>query len=271
MPLANSVAACASLGIELRVVGSEHNMPTQTIAKTTLGGVKRLLMAIAYRRLQHVVCVSDDVCRDVERWYRYPPAKLSTIYNPVDFAGMTALSSENSSYVDWRSRNPETYLVLVVGALKAAKNHEFALRVISGMKPCFKIVFVGDGPLQEELTILSGQLDVLDRVEFAGSTANPYGWMKHADVLLVPSLYEGFGLVIVEAAFLGTPVITSDRYGVREISRRAGQTVLPLELDRFRRSIEEVVSMTESIDFNPRAYQPDKVAGIYRRILDGES
>ena len=79
----------------------------------------------------------------------------------------------------------------------------------------FKIV--GDGELKEELMALRKELGVEDMVEFTGFTGNPFLHIKNADMMLLSSAFEGFGLVVCEAMCLGVPVVSTKTAGPTEI------------------------------------------------------
>ena len=94
------------------------------------------------------------------------------------------------------------------------KGYKLALE--SGIKE--KLYIVGDGPDKKEIENLIKESDVEDKVILIGKTTNPYVWMKNSKLFVHSSKYEGFGLVIVEAAILGKAIISSDcKVGPKEI------------------------------------------------------
>ena len=76
---------------------------------------------------------------------------------------------------------------------------------------------IGDGELKAELLVLRKILDVEDVVEFIGFVKNPFPYIKSADLLLLSSAFEGFGLVVCEAMCLGVPVVSTKTAGPTEI------------------------------------------------------
>ena len=81
-----------------------------------------------------------------------------------------------------------------------------------------RLIILGTGPLQAELTTLVKQLGLTDAVDFAGFHTNALPFIRQADAFLLSSRCEGFGNVIVEALGCGTPVIsTRCEYGPAEI------------------------------------------------------
>jgi glycosyltransferase involved in cell wall biosynthesis len=91
---------------------------------------------------------------------------------------------------------------------------------------CSYLVFAGDGPLRPILEQRSKDLGVADRVRFLGfvnQTGLP-GVYAASDLLVLPSDYEPFGLVVNEAMLCGCPVVVSDRVGARYDLVREGET-----------------------------------------------
>ncbi len=117
--------------------------------------------------------------------------------------------------------------VLMVARLTHEKGLERSLRSTKSAKSCGLAVhlhLVGDGPLKEPLQSLAEQLQIQDAVTFHGEQANPYRYMKNADVLLVSSYHEAAPMVIDEAVCLSLPVISTATTSSQEmiIERGAG-------------------------------------------------
>lgn len=123
--------------------------------------------------------------------------------------------------------------VLVVSRLESEKNVVLALRSFaSAALPDSCFIILGTGRQREALEAAARALRVSDRVFFEG-TANPLRYYPIADIVLVPSKYEGYGLVIVEALAAGKPVLSTDV----GIAREAGAIVTTE--DRFADSLAE--------------------------------
>ena len=97
-----------------------------------------------------------------------------------------------------------------------------------------------DGPLREDLEKTVGSLGLGDRVTFLGAVSNPYPLMREADVLVLPSMEEGFGLVAVEAAALGVPFVGSAVGGLREVCEVLGHRTFPVGDQHARRPLSSM-------------------------------
>lgn len=101
-----------------------------------------------------------------------------------------------------------------IGRLSYQKNQTFALDVaaeLRGMGKPFKLVFLGDGPERLALEDKLRELGLGDAVAFLGVKVDVAAYYSALDLLLMPSTYEGLGMVAVEAQVSGLPVLASDR------------------------------------------------------------
>ncbi|MEK7177185.1 MAG: glycosyltransferase [Patescibacteria group bacterium] len=113
---------------------------------------------------------------------------------------------------DLRARYPWHFVLLSVSRLAPEKNLELAIRILSTVRKKFPgtgLVIVGSGPEEGKLRKLVKKLELGGAVEFAGWQENLASYYKTANVFLQTSLFEGYGLSLIEAALSGLPVITT--------------------------------------------------------------
>jgi glycosyltransferase involved in cell wall biosynthesis len=179
-----------------------------------------LVERVALRWADAVTCCSDAVRRFVLAHVNGRAAKCSTIYNGVDpdrfgrsrAAGRAELSLREGGVVIGtvsRLDEPKKGLAVMLRALAdlATRND----------LPPWQWLVVGDGPARGRLQALAGELQLADRVVFAGLRHDVAPVLPLMDVVVCPSLYEGFGIVLVEAMAAGRPVIASATGGIPEI------------------------------------------------------
>lgn len=141
---------------------------------------------------------------------------------------------------------------VMLGTIEPRKNHLLVLniwrRMVESGRPVPKLVIVGARGWENEQT-----LDVLDRstlvrphvLELSGLTAPTLARLVHnARALLMPSFAEGYGLPVVEALSLGTPVIASDLTVFREVTQGAATFLHPLDGLGWRAAIESLARDT---------------------------
>jgi len=113
-------------------------------------------------------------------------------------------------------------LILFVGSLIERKGVRYlleAMPAIFGDFPDYRLVVVGDGPQAGFLRALADQLRLGERVTFVGFQPQEAirSWMQRARLLVLPSLEEGMGVVLVEALACGTPIVASHVDGIRDV------------------------------------------------------
>ena len=173
----------------------------------------------------HVICPSDFMADEVKRLHSVPNDKISVIPNGIEHARLEAPPAEQASLEKFRGRwaAPDEKIVLFVGRMAREKGAsvliEAAPRVLSAW-PKAKFILVGGGATGQ----LQGQVNALgvgNRVTLTGFVPEEelHKLYMVADVAVFPSLNEPFGRVAQEAMALGTPVVTSDVGGLKEVVR----------------------------------------------------
>jgi glycosyltransferase involved in cell wall biosynthesis len=165
-------------------------------------GTVRLLRASG---LPAVAC-GPGVAAALEQ-HGLPP--LTTVVNAVGPAPPAADRSE-------LGLEPGTRLVLAVGRLAEQKNHALAIVALRQV-PNATLAIAGEGPLRAELERLAAETGVADRVRFLGIRTDARALMGAADVVVMPSRWEGLPLSALEALASGTPLVATDVRGLREL------------------------------------------------------
>ncbi|WP_153161454.1 glycosyltransferase [Zoogloea sp. 1C4] len=116
-------------------------------------------------------------------------------------------------------RSDDCKLILYVGRLIPSKNLHNLLTAFSRVleQDNSVLILCGEGPEKPALESLAKDLKIFERVRFLGYVSNAYGWMKSADVLVMPSRYEGMPNSLIEAAAVGCRICLSDIDAHREI------------------------------------------------------
>jgi glycosyltransferase involved in cell wall biosynthesis len=173
---------------------------------------------LLYRRADAIVCQSDGMARDLMDNFSVPIDKIVKILNPVDIAMILQLSSGPSPF----SEGPSRHLVNM-GTMWPVKRHDFLFRVMAEVLkvyPDTKLHLLGTGVLEPELRRQVQFLNIEKSVVFHGFQANPFPFLRNADLYLLTSDYEGLPNALIETLSLGTPAISRNcPGGVSEIAR----------------------------------------------------
>ena len=114
----------------------------------------------------------------------------------------------------------EDYVFGVLARLDFQKGHKYffdAVHLLAGKRNDFKVLVVGDGSLREELEKQVSALGIQDMVVFTGFQSNISGFLGIMDVMVLPSLYEGLPLGVIEASAMEKPVIATAVDGTPEV------------------------------------------------------
>ncbi len=121
---------------------------------------------------------------------------------------------------DWMSRRGK-YIISAVGRLVNQKGFDLLLEAFGQIAPRFPqwtLTIWGEGDNRTELVALRDQLGLRDRVRLPGVTERPGIWIETADMFVLSSRYEGWGIVLLEAMAAGLPVVSFDcEWGPREM------------------------------------------------------
>lgn len=162
------------------------------------GWVQRRLKRATSRRLDAHVSVGVRSARTLESLIGLEPGSIRTIHN-----GIAPLESEPL---------PRPFagpLLVAVGRLSRQKGFDILLRALAEL-PGVSLLLIGDGPDRGELERLRDELGLAERVRMTGWVDDARRYLGSADILVVPSRWESFPLVICEAMFLGLPVVAAD-------------------------------------------------------------
>ena len=189
----------------------------------------RTLQAIFLRTVDRIAVLSEHTKRDVLKYYRLPPDKISVIYSACD-PMFQVLPSSEVDRVRLKYGLSEDY-ILSVGNISPKKNFETVVRAVGRLKKTYhlshKLVIVGKEYWEQgerPVRTLVNELGLQDEVVFLGPVvgADLVALYNGATLFAFPSLDEGFGIVVVEALASGAPVVASGTSAIPEVVGDAG-------------------------------------------------
>lgn len=189
-------------------------------ANKFLGKIYNLLIKLLYGRSNYIVTPSKGIKFDLVNNFKLDQNKIIVIYNPNNLA---FIKKESIKSLDLQLDNLfKNYpVVITVGSLRRPKGQWHLIRAFNKVKaaiPSAKLVILGEGELRVYLEEIVTNLGMQDDVYLLGFQSNPFRFISRASMFVLPSLYEGFPNVLVEAMACGVPVVAADcRSGPREI------------------------------------------------------
>jgi glycosyltransferase involved in cell wall biosynthesis len=164
-----------------------------------------------YKRADLVICQSDYMKEALIRQFGLVRDKVVRIYNPVDIDSIRMLAeSESKPFPDMGPN------LVAVGRFSHIKGFDLLLQctpLIRRAVPTAILTLVGGGPDFLPLRGAQHELGLESCVRFVGVRRNPYPFIKHADLLVLPSRNEALPNVVLEAIALGTPVVATNCTG----------------------------------------------------------
>ncbi len=182
-------------------------------ANTTNSGVVQTGYRVLGKFLINSLSKTNIACgKEAGDYLFYKNKKVIVLPNAIDFE----VFIKKDTFVDFRKNsncNENTLLLCQIGRFLDVKNHIFSLKLahyLKQQKIDFQLLFIGIGTLDDAMKKLAKELDVLDVVHFLGLRTDIPDILIQSDVMLMPSLHEGFPVVLVESQVAGTPALISD-------------------------------------------------------------
>jgi glycosyltransferase involved in cell wall biosynthesis len=192
---------------------------------------------IGIARADHVICISESTRNDLIRLFDIPPSKTSVVhlaYERFDIPSEADLA-----------RVPVTPFILFVGHRHGYKNFRAMIEAYAAsmrMRASFDVICFGGGGFNPQELKWFKALDIGERVrQVSGRDALLGALYGSASALVYPSLYEGFGLPLLEAMAHDCLVVCSNTSSIPEVVAGAGEYFDPFDTESIRTAIEKVL------------------------------
>ena len=200
------------------------------------------------RDADRVITCSHYMRRHVADVFRIRASKVTAIANGIDPSDLQTVA--DLPRLRARYAQPDEQLILLVGRLVHEKGFHLALDALPGLIERLgdvRFLIAGSGTAEAELKEQAERLGLMQHGSFVGWTGDDelHSLYRIADLCLVPSIYEPFGLVALEAMASGCPCIVADTGGLREVvpgGGRVGLRVRPKDSEALGRMAEQILS-----------------------------
>ncbi len=223
-----------------RLICTAHN--------TDEGGRLRML---AYRVTDRLADISTNVSDEAVLAFIKSKAvargRMQTVHNGVSTAKFCFDAYGREKIRAELAAPPDTPVMLAVGRLCEQKDYVNLLQAAVLMEqsvPEFFLWIAGDGPLRDELHAMAETLGLSHRVRFLGVRHDVPRLMSAADVFVLSSAWEGFGLVAAEAMACERVVVATDCGGVREVVGEAGYLVPTRNSQALAAALTNAISLS---------------------------
>jgi glycosyltransferase involved in cell wall biosynthesis len=202
------------------------------------------------RTADAIITVSNVVKQDIVKFTRVKPEKVVPVHNGFDPNCFHVIQDPHLlEAVRQEYQLPERF-ILWTGQIYPPKNLGRLLEALAKVKGevPHKLVIAGEERwrAKEDLELIE-RLGIKDRIHFTGWVSHDHlpAFYNLADLFVLPSLYEGFGIPLLEAMACGCPVLTSTTGSPPEVVEDAGYLVDPIKVDDIAAGICEVLSNSE--------------------------
>ena len=243
-------------------IGEVHSVALETPAdyllKFFFHPMNVVMDWIAGQGADEIVAISDHARDELVQTYRFDDEHIQMIPHGVDTERFYPREEQHPAV------DPDATTLLYVGRLGARKGLGLAFQALARLNdPNIEFLIAGTGRHEERLRTLAAKLGVADQIRFLGYVSDeelPVLYSS-ADVFVLPSRYEGFGLVLLEAMACGTPVIGTDVGGIPTV----------IEHDRtglqVQREPQELANAIQSV-VSDRSHQEEMAEAAYRKAVD---
>ncbi len=245
-------------GFRRSLLFTEHS--TSNARRNKMFG--KLLDRFIYSLYPRIACISSGTRNALNKWVPTVRQKSVVIENGVELV-----------FDDFIVRSQKQKPVVVsVGRLHPAKDYVTALQAIAQLTDCdFEYWIVGEGNERKNLEVLAQKLGIVNKVRFCGYVAELKSIFLKADIFLMTSKWEGFGLAAVEAMNAGLPIVASDVPGLAEIvgSEVSGGVLVEAgDADGFASAIKMLMDYEKRIVLGREGFQRS-LAFSAERMVDG--
>ena len=182
--------------------------------------VRLALDALSNRLASHLIAVSESCRQFLIRRERVPAGKITLIQNAIDLRRFNRECGTRAAARRMLGLAEGGPVVAGVGRLNPQKNFPLFIRVAAEIlrrHPDAVFLLAGEGPEEEKLRSLARDSGVADRILFCGYVPDTRQVYLAADVLLMPSRFEGLPMTLLEAMAMGLPVVASALDGIAEV------------------------------------------------------
>jgi len=194
----HGIIAARLAGVKI-IFGEEIGIPDHS-------NIAKISFKFIYRFTKKVICVSNAVKKYLISIGEINDQQGIVLYNPVSIPQQYNIKKSNY------------FTLIYVGRLEKVKNVDLLIAAFAKLKEWekMKLVIVGDGRERAYLEQMTKDLKVDSNIEFKGFQSRPEKFVNQADLFVLPSYSEGFGIAVVEAMYQGVPCLCSKVGGIPE-------------------------------------------------------
>lgn len=220
---------------KINIIHTVHN-----IAKKEAGYVDRVLYKNFFKKRNVLpVALSKNIQQSIHKEYKLSLVQIPIIFNGIDLT--KCIEKTNYSIKD-------KFCIVHIGRFMYQKNHEGLINAFAEFhknRPDSELILVGDGELKEEIIELAKKKKIYESVKFEGIKDNVYPILSQSDVFVLPSLYEGMPMTLIEAMATGTPIIATRVGGVGDMLNENDALLIQCNVREIVKALSKLINDCE--------------------------
>lgn len=163
-----------------------------------------------YKNVDYIAAVSPGTKKDIEREFPFAIGKTFVMRVPIADEKLLELAKEECKH-EW-FQEKEKPIVIAVARLTKQKGFDVLIKAFSEVnkKIPARLLILGEGEERECLEAIVKELKLEENVSLPGFVNNPFSYLAHADLFVLSSRWEDPCHAIIEAGYIGTPIVTTD-------------------------------------------------------------
>ena len=259
-----------SLSKQSNIYHRVHSAEIKNYPNTIMGYMKYIFRQYKYKKLysnKKLILVSKGLENIIRNDIGATPLSIDIIYNTLDFETVKYRAEEYIHNI------PKEKYIIHVGRLDmSSKRHDILLKAYKNAEVSTKLIILGRGKDEDKIRSIIKELKLEEKVTLVGFQENPYPWIKHAELLLLTSDFEGLPTVLVEALYLKTPVVSTDcPTGPDEIlTDELSDYLVPVrDIDQISKKIIEALTSYPLIsESRLKKFRADFIVSEYIKIIE---
>jgi glycosyltransferase involved in cell wall biosynthesis len=230
-----------------RWLGVPHVITMHGSQYVTTKWRRRESLRLAFRGSRATVAVSADTKRHLDTELGLAPTQLTVIPN-----GVPVPAGDGAQVRAELGLAEDELLLVAAGSLVERKGHAVLLRALAAVESAgvtvpWRLAIAGQGVERDALVALAANLGLADRVHLLGQRSDIGSWMLGADIFVMPSLWEGLPLALLEAMFTESAIVASRTSGIPEAITDGvdGLLVPPGDVAALAAALTRVLTDTE--------------------------
>ena len=208
--------------------------------KDLMVSLSYILSKFSLHKARHIITSLERAIEDLVIKEKIERERISLIYNPIDFKKFF----KTNQYSEFKKKfvlNPEEKLLLSIGPLLKRKNLNLSIKTLNYLlnhKINARLLIIGKGDIKFELESFAEKLGIKDKVNFLNYVKDMTPFYNIVDVLLIPSVLEGFGYLYLEGPACGVKFIGFDTGIASMVAKYHLGKIAINEIDFMKQTLE---------------------------------